>query len=371
MRKIKILFTIPNFDTAGSGKHMVDLIRNLDLDRFEPSICCDHDRGAYYNFVKSLGYPIYLRELSPNRDNYLKGIKTAINNARFLKEQGFDLIHSFHWKSDWYEPLAAKIAHIPWVYTKKSMVWNKHWRIRTMLSSFVFTLNPEMITLYPIPKKTARCVGLGPNVDEVLERCSQFDRPSTKKSLGVSDKTILLSVANLVPVKNIDFLVRAVSRLPNREKYHLFVVGDYETDYGYQLKQFVEDNNLNDTITFTGKVLDVEKYLSIADLYIQPTSQHGRSEASGVACMEACAAGVASIGSDVAGLRFVLGEKSLLFEPDNEDALLEAIQRIRSFPESEFKETGALLQDRMRRLFHIPNVAKDHEEVYFTLAKMK
>ena len=34
MTKIKILYTIPNFDTAGSGKVLYDLAKYLDKDKF-------------------------------------------------------------------------------------------------------------------------------------------------------------------------------------------------------------------------------------------------------------------------------------------------------------------------------------------------
>ncbi|WP_348799484.1 hypothetical protein [Flavobacterium adhaerens] len=38
MKKLKILYTIPNFDTAGSGKVLYDLAQNLDKDKFEVHI---------------------------------------------------------------------------------------------------------------------------------------------------------------------------------------------------------------------------------------------------------------------------------------------------------------------------------------------
>ena len=37
-KRIKILFTIPNFDTAGSGKVVYDLVNGLDKEIFEPEI---------------------------------------------------------------------------------------------------------------------------------------------------------------------------------------------------------------------------------------------------------------------------------------------------------------------------------------------
>jgi len=48
LKKIKILYTIPNFDTAGSGKVVYDLVKNLDRTIFEPEICCFHKKGFFY-----------------------------------------------------------------------------------------------------------------------------------------------------------------------------------------------------------------------------------------------------------------------------------------------------------------------------------
>ena len=47
--KIKILYTIPNFDTAGSGKVVYDLVNNIDKTAFSPEICCHHNKGAYFS----------------------------------------------------------------------------------------------------------------------------------------------------------------------------------------------------------------------------------------------------------------------------------------------------------------------------------
>ena len=43
----------------------------------------------------------------------------AINYPNFFKKLDMDLIHSFHYGPDYSEALNAKIAGIPWVYTKK------------------------------------------------------------------------------------------------------------------------------------------------------------------------------------------------------------------------------------------------------------
>lgn len=62
MPKLKILYTIPNFDTAGSGKVLYDLAKGLDRERFEVHIACSHNRGAFFNEVEKLGLPVHLIE---------------------------------------------------------------------------------------------------------------------------------------------------------------------------------------------------------------------------------------------------------------------------------------------------------------------
>ena len=69
-----------------------------------------------------------------------------IKTIRFFRKQKFDLIHSWHWSSDFTEPFAAKLAGIPFVYTKKAMGWgNKAWLWRSKLSTNIIAINNDMM----------------------------------------------------------------------------------------------------------------------------------------------------------------------------------------------------------------------------------
>ena len=52
MGKIKILYVIPNFDTAGSGKVLYDLAKNLNKEKFQVEIACKNAKGAFFNEVE-------------------------------------------------------------------------------------------------------------------------------------------------------------------------------------------------------------------------------------------------------------------------------------------------------------------------------
>ena len=49
--KIRILYAIPNFDTAGSGIPLLKIAKKLDKNCFEPHIACLHDRGDLFQEV--------------------------------------------------------------------------------------------------------------------------------------------------------------------------------------------------------------------------------------------------------------------------------------------------------------------------------
>ena len=54
--RIRILYTIPNFDTAGSTKVVYDLIYGLDKTQFEIEIACQHNKGTFFKDVEALGF---------------------------------------------------------------------------------------------------------------------------------------------------------------------------------------------------------------------------------------------------------------------------------------------------------------------------
>src|SRR5690606_41856201 len=148
-KKIKVLYTIPNFNTAGSGKSVYDLVKGLNKNLFEPEICVFHNKGAYYKEVEKLGVKIHVFTFTASYRPRITFLARVLKISKFFKSNNFDLIHSWHWCSDISEPLAAKLAGIPYVYTKKAMGWeSKFWKWRSYLSSKIIAVNQDMVTAY-------------------------------------------------------------------------------------------------------------------------------------------------------------------------------------------------------------------------------
>ena len=241
--KIKILFTIPNFDTAGSGKALLNIAIRLDREKFEPHIACLHNKGEFFKVVKESNIPIHIFNYMNPMKPRIKGIIGCFRIAKKFREIAPQIIHSFNYSSDYSEALSAKIARIPWIYTKKNMSWSgssvNAWRSRTYLATHIIAQNKDMINQFFINKKNVTLVQRGINTNEFKK---DDNSRIIKKELGISKtKKILLTVANLVPVKGIEVLIHAFQKfiISNQQSY-LIIVGDDKNKYASYLKKVVK-----------------------------------------------------------------------------------------------------------------------------------
>lgn len=357
-KRIKILYTIPNFDTAGSGKVVYDLANNLDSSKFEIEIACQHNRGKFFKEVEALGFPIHIMETNVPYRPYFSLISRLKSIIKFFKNNDYDIIHSWHWSSDWTEALAARLAGVKWVYTKKAMSWgSRHWKIRSFMADFIVTINDEMKNYFP-NKKAQKLIPIGIDTD--------YYKPSTAQTIKDSKTFKIVTVANLVAVKGIEILINAV-HLMKDDTVRLKVVGGNDNEYGEFLMDLCKELHLEDKVEFTGKVLDVRPLIEEADVYVMPTKERG--EGFGVALVEAMCMAVPVLGSNVSGINYILKEyPEFLFPAGNSHALMEQLIHFRNMDPLKRKNIGYSLREYCMNHFSIQSFIAEHEKLYNSLA---
>ncbi|QRM87785.1 glycosyltransferase [Lacinutrix sp. WUR7] len=360
-KKIKILFTISNFDTAGSGKVVYDLVQGLDKTKFEVEIACGSKDGAFFKVVESLGLPIHVFETKTPYKPYSSLLFRIWKISKFYKKQQYDIVHSWQWSGDWTEAMAAKLVGVKWMYTKKAMGFNgKHWRIKSYLADFIVTINDEMRAYFPNKKQEA-LIPLGIDTDYYSPNLFADAQKDT------TDKFHVITVANLVPVKGIQILIQAVSDL-NNPAIQLSVLGDYDNPYGHTMVALSEQLGMQEQIRFLGKQLDVRPYIAEADLYVIPTLDEGRKEGMPMALVEAMSMAVPVIGSDITGINFVLKDfKEFLFPAGDVQALTLKIEEMRAKDLRTRKEIGQDLRAYCEAHFTMHAFITAHESLYTTL----
>jgi glycosyltransferase involved in cell wall biosynthesis len=144
----------------------------------------------------------------------------------------------------------------------------------------------------------------------------------TRASGTPIEKNTIGTVARLTPVKGLEYLIDAISLV--RWQIHdvqLQIVG--AGPLRESLEYRVEDLGLQEHVSFTGWKPDVGPYMASWKLFVLPSIE----EAFGVSILEAMAAGLPVVASDVGGIPEVVvnGSTGLLVPPGNSKKLAEAI----------------------------------------------
>ena len=170
-------------------------------------------------------------------------------------------------------------------------------------------------------------------------------RNQRKKSEGSFN---IISVARLIPERKYDLLIKAFGKL--RKQYpnaFLTIIGDGPAENF--LKSLTTKLGLNHYVNFMGRIPhdDVFKHLAEADLYVSPTTV----ETHGIAVAEAAACGLSVITTRVGfpAELVIDGRTGFVIEPNSEEALLKAMQKILAEPDF-LRQAGQDMRKRIQEL---------------------
>lgn len=148
-------------------------------------------------------------------------------------------------------------------------------------------------------------------------------RDATRTELGISsDQHFIIYLGRLNEDKGILDLVLACSKLKAKDQLRLLIIGPDEHELTKKIDRLSNLHNLNTTLL--PYVPNPEKYLCASDLLVLPSYREGF----GVVLIEAAACGIATIGSDIYGIRDAINheETGLLFPPGDIEELSKKIE---------------------------------------------
>ena len=149
-----------------------------------------------------------------------------------------------------------------------------------------------------------------------------------RKALGLpADKTLFLYTGKLNKGKGLEMLLRAWKRAAQSDSnLHLLLVGGgglQVLSCEDELRTFVQQNLMENNVTFTGYVNNVIEYLKAADVFVFASE----SEAQGLSLVEALSCGLPAIATSAGGISDFLedGVNGRLIPIDDEDSLVNVI----------------------------------------------
>jgi len=368
---VKILFTIPNFITAGSGRVLANIALGLDREKFNPMVCVSRKGGAIETELEAAGIQVIEAPFTVPAKPYLGLLNRCKTVAQVFKPYKFDLWHSFHYSDDYSEPIIARLAGSrSWVYTKKSMMWGtRAWVLRSLLATRIIADNHEMPEKFFKQFGLARKVRVIPHgVDLALFKPITVDQEAYRAALHLPPSAVLVGlVAHLVPVKGHALLIDAASKCAN---VHLLLAGRAnDPSYLSQLQTQADQLGVTGKVHFLGNIADMPTFLAHLDIIALPSLSRG--EGCPVVLLEAMACAKACIATDVPGSRDLIedGISGLLIPPEDSDALARAIQRL-SVDRDLCARLGAAARHRVEGHYTLVREVAALEHLYSEILKV-
>ena len=376
MKKICYCTTIPLTMEAFILKSAAYIHNNTDWDI---SIICSYDE----TFAAELPGYIHYYPVSIKRGISFDGLGVIRQMKKIFKRERFDLVQYSTPNASLYASIAAKSAKIPVrLYCQWGMVFagfsgakrkvflreerfvcdNSTWIEPHSNLAFARSLN-----LYSAEKSSVIWNGSACGID--LNKFDINRKDDYKKEIrsryGISgDAFVYIFVGRVNRDKGINELLEAYYTLHKQKKTFLFILGGNEFEAGVNSALY-NKSVADESVLYTGKVSDVEKYLAASDCYILPSYREGF----GMSVIEAQAMGVPVIVTDIPGPTdgMLDGKTGLVVPKQDASALCGAMEKMyadsemrlrfgrsghefvkNNFAQSRFFEY--LLQDRKRLL---------------------
>jgi glycosyltransferase involved in cell wall biosynthesis len=214
---------------------------------------------------------------------------------------------------------------------------------------------PEKFTVIPLG------LDLTPFLDDG-DRARRRDAVRAQWRIGSDDEVITL-VSRLVPVKRIDRFLRVAQLLSDRPRTRFVVVGDGELRQ--ELSTSEPARALGDRLLWAGFRRDMPDVCVASDVVVLTSDNEGTP----VSLIEAQAASVPVVGTDVGGMRSAVrdGETGLLAPPDDEPRLASLIGSLID-DRARAARMGASGRSHARASFDVARLVEDHDRLYRLLA---
>lgn len=211
-----------------------------------------------------------------------------------------------------------------------------------------------------VKKENIRLIHNGIDIEKFSAPISEAQKRAYKSRLGIKNGPVIGIIARLSPVKGHRFLILALKELLRLEpKAQLLIIGEGPTK-----KELID---LTISLCLAGctfleeSTLDTRLPLSIMDIFVLPSVQEGL----GLSVMEAMAAGVPVIGSNVGGVYSLIkdGQTGLLVPPKDPVSLSTAIAKLLGDRDFALK-MACSAKELIKEKFHLNDMAKKVELVY-------
>lgn len=370
MKKIKILFTIGNLDIGGAEKLIINQIKNINKDKFEPCLCTlfPYGRHNYSKIFADLsGIPYKRFNFNGPWD-----IFSWIEVLTFLHKEKFDIFCCHLFESNFIIRLTNIFTgNKPVFIFEHNIYWQKQWwkiladKLLALKTAKIFVDSNAILDFTSKQEKISKDkFAILPYPIELSEQ-KDFDKVKIKKEIGLPAESFVIgAVARFVEQKGLEYFIKAAVKVLEKTKrndvYFMIVgYGKLESDLTGLIKELKIDSRF-----LIRKARDIKEILPILDIFVVSSLWEGQP----IAMLEAMAAGCPVVATKVGGIPEILIEEKngLLAEPKDETSLSLKIIKLAENDKLRYNigEEGKLVAQGFSLPIYIKKLEKYFSEEY-------
>ena len=360
-QKTRVAIVLPYFGPGGAEKTVFQLALGLDRSQFDIRVFCVYG-GPQGNFMEQA---LQDSGVAIHYIGKKKGFSASAVWKLFLALDEFapDVIHT-HQYACMYASLWPVVRRKPFLHTLHTLpeVENRRFLRRTLTKNLV-----HLGIMQPVAISKSNRALVASFYGQPLEKVPLVHNPVELKRFATGVKNDdgifrFITVGRFSPEKNQQMMYRAFAAFLERgydARLLMLGMGPEEAN----LKALAEELDISSRIDYAGYVPNVEDYLKMAKVFL--LSSH--YEAQPLCVLEAMAAGLPVISTDVGGVRDIVTDNGILLQDSDTRAMTEAMERL--WLDEELRSTMGARSMSHAAAFDVSNTVAGYSALYRSCVK--
>jgi glycosyltransferase involved in cell wall biosynthesis len=364
---LKVLHVIHSSALSGPQRHLFDIAKAIDKDRFHIEVACpDGWLSKELEKNKIMTHQVELK------DGF--SIRSLLSLYNIVRRRKYDIIHAHMGRTGLYARLVGAMTGVPVIITEHLVAHDHSWiknPLKRRLHLMGHVLSNRMATLIIAVSKEARDSyierqGISPRKVITIHNFVDTDIVATeeeagelRRKLGINKESIVVGfLGRLDWRKGLKTIVDAAEGLKGVK---FLIVGGGNAREG--LIDEIRRKGMDQNFILTGVRQDVPQLMKAMDIFVFPTE--AGYESFGIVVIEAMAAGTPVIVSDIEPLREIIinGENGILIPWKDPGALRSAILRLINDKDL-MKRLGEEGRKTVLKRFSLRKAIREIEKVY-------
>jgi glycosyltransferase involved in cell wall biosynthesis len=288
MGAVGIAYFIDHLKVGGAQRHLVEVLRRLDRQRFSPQVWTLRGEGELLSEAAGLGVPVRTFGLG-ERLQTLKNVSLFLRATRQLRQEHVHIVHCYLSVANVVGALTAALARVPVVlvskrsldrYHKRTEAWG-HWVVNRFADRVVanaLAVKQFVIQTEGCPAEKILVIPNGIN-DDVVTNGSNGSREAGRAALGLEPTDrVVGTLGRLAWKKGQEYFLQAAATVLCQEPETTFVlVGD--GPLRRQLENQTRTLGIWPRVKFLGQRLDSQAMISLFDVFVLPSVIEGMPNA--------------------------------------------------------------------------------------------